>query len=71
MQVVKRGNIIENMDIDPTDEYQTRINQTSKENHVIVSERTTTMNLITPKLKGLVKLHKEARLVRPLVICIQ
>jgi len=55
----------------PTEEYETRIGDVSKENCVIVSERTVAMNKITPKLKGLVKLHKEARPMRPLVNCTQ
>ena len=38
-----------------------------KKNGVTVSERTVAMNPIAPKFKGLVKLHKEARHMRPLV----
>ena len=42
-----------------------------KENEVIVNEKTTTMNPTAPKPEELVKLHKEARPMRPLVDCIQ
>ena len=42
-----------------------------KENDVNVNERTVSMNPVPPKLKGLVKLHKETRPMRPLVNCIQ
>ena len=59
------------MDKDPTEKYQTKIKDVLKENGVSVSEKTTAMNPIAPKLKGLVKLHKEARPMRPLVNYIQ
>ena len=59
------------IDKDPTEEYQTRIKDVLKENCVINSDRTTVMKPIAPKLKGPVKLHKEARLMTPLVNCNQ
>ena len=59
------------MDKYPTKKYQTKIKDVLNENGVSMSERTTAMNPIAPKLKGLVKLHKEARPMRPLVNCIQ
>ena len=58
------------MEKDPTEEYnKTRSEETLKKKtvSVIVSENTVAMNPISPKLKGLVKLHKEARPIKPLV----
>ena len=57
------------MNKEPTKEYKTRIKDVLKENGVIVSERSVAMNQIASKLKGLVKLRKEARPMRVLVNC--
>ena len=59
------------MDENPIKEYQTRIKYVLKENSVIVSEGTIVINPIAPYLKGLVRLHNEARSMRPLINCIQ
>ena len=42
-----------------------------KQNNVPGNVRTLEMNPVAPKLKGLVKLHKADRPMRPLVNCIQ
>ena len=52
------------MDRDPTEKYQTRIRDVLKGHCDIVSKRTT-------KLKGLVKLYKESRPMKPLANSIQ
>ena len=56
---------------DPTQKYQEDLKAVLKQNNVPGNVRTLEMNPAAPKLKGLVKLHKADRPMRPLVNCIQ